>query len=806
MRLRILVGLATAAGLALACSPSPEQAERAREAALQALERGDRTAALDAIGDLQDNLPKTPDALLEVAQLLVRAGDASRAAWLLEEGVERFPERNDLRVGLARVALLLGNPSLARQAVEKIPAGSEHYGAGLIARAQAELDLGDLDRSLETLIEAGHVRSEARLVRIATLMSERRHREARQAIAEARAALDAESEGAGKSEGESKAENGGEELLRRRLDVMLAQIQAAQREGQAAIERLREMVKEDASDLLAWRTLVQILSRRGRAEEALALLEQALDTEEPPVDLLAIFARVHESLGHEAEAEAALRSLVDRDDSASAYLTLVQFYSARDDADSAARILEEAIGRFPRTPALRVFYVEVLLAKEQIEEARAEFRRFREATFDGDPQIDYLEARLELAEGDAEGAADRLRALAPRLDSAATQFWLGRALEETGDLEGANRRYGLAQQRDRRWAAPALALIDLARSRGDWNAMGSHAQRLAQRAPQRMEAWIALVDAHEKLGEGEAAEEVAQQCLERFPDRAEPQLLLAKARRAQGRYDEALEALAAAEAKDGAGVFLAAERVLTLGMGGQLEAGITAAREALALAPAAAPLHAALASLLFKAGAAEEGDRATDLALALDPDEPRPLRVRCEYRAAAGQWPGARDDCTRYLEARPEDAGAHFILGVSLQSLGELKPAAAAYRRAAALDERHWRSRNNLAELLAAEGDLDGALAAAQEAYRLDEEAPHVLDTLGALYLRKGLADRAISLLEEAHAAAPELPEATLHLALAYRETGRTDDARVLLTGLQERGGQTEAFQTQVEEALHSLP
>jgi Flp pilus assembly protein TadD len=241
-------------------------------------------------------------------------------------------------------------------------------------------------------------------------------------------------------------------------------------------------------------------------------------------------------------------------------------------------------------------------------------------------------------------------------------------------------------------------------------------------------------------------------------------------------------------------------------MAGKVDAGIAAAREALARDPIAAPLHAALAALLFKAGAAEEGDRETDHALALDPDEPRPLRVRCESRAAAGQWLGARDDCTRYLEARPDDAGAHFLLGVSLQWLGEREPAAAAYRRAAALDERDARPRNNLAELLAAEGDLDGALAAAQEAYRLDEGSPYVLDTLGALYLRKGLAERALSLLEEAHAKAPELPGATLHLALAYRDTGRSDDARVLLTGLRERGGETETFQAQVEEALHSLP
>ncbi len=484
----------------------------------------------------------------------------------------------------------------------------------------------------------------------------------------------------------------------------------------------------------------------------------------------------------------------------------MNFHSARDDAEATAAVLEEAIAGFPDEPMLRLLYTEALLSQDELDGARAAFDSFRDATFDGDPQIDYLRARLELAEGNPGAAAERLTKLAPRLDRAATQFWLGRALEEAGDTEGARRRYGLAQQRDRGWIAPAAALVSLEARRGDWRAVAGGARLLVRRAPQRLEGWIALVDALSQLGEGAVAEKVAQRSLEQFPDEAVPHLLLAKALRAQARHDEALAALASAEAKGGAETLLAAERVLTLGMAGQVDAGISVAREALARDPDAAGLHAALASLLFAVGAAEEGARATDRALALDSDEPRPLRVRCEFRAASGRWPGARDDCTRYLEARPDDAGAHFMLGMSLQWLGEMQEAAAAYRRAAELDERDARPRNNLAELLAAEGDLDGALAAAQEAYRLDESDPYVMDTLGALYLKRGLAGRAVSLLEEAHAAAPELPDVTFHLALAYRDTGRGDEARVLLAALQASDAASATLRARVEEVLHSLP
>jgi Flp pilus assembly protein TadD len=241
-------------------------------------------------------------------------------------------------------------------------------------------------------------------------------------------------------------------------------------------------------------------------------------------------------------------------------------------------------------------------------------------------------------------------------------------------------------------------------------------------------------------------------------------------------------------------------------MGGRDEEGLTEARAAVVAYPEAPEVHAALASLLFAAGAAEEGARATDRALALDPDRPAPLRERCVFRASTGRWAGARDDCTRYLEARPEDAGVAFIRGVALEQLGESEAAIAAYRRAAALDERDARPHNNLAGLLAEKGDLDGALAAAQEAYRLDEANPYVMDTLGALYLEKGFVERAISVLEDAHRDAPDLPDAQLHLALAYGAAGRGAEARPLLAAVSGSGRASPELRARAKEALDALP
>jgi len=780
--------------LALACTSPEERAAQNREVVAELIARGDREAALEVIGQLRDEGDDTAEAQLELAQLLIRAGNAPEAGWLLEAAVRRHPERADLALALARVSLLLGNPARAREVADGIPPEVEQHADALVLRAQAELQLGDLTRALATLAEAERRypdRPEVRLVRIATLLSEDKKDEARAAIEETRAGLAGDDD-------ESLA-------LRRRLDLTLAQLQAEQGEIEAALGAVDSLLEADAADLMAWQALVQVLAKARGAEAALARVESALAADGSPAELHVLAAQMHAALGHDDAAESALRTYAEGSDSAATYQPLVSFHATRSEAEATLAVLDEALVRFPDEAALRLQRTEALLADERVSEARAESRRFRDATFDGDPQIEYLDARLVLAQGDAEGAARRLTELAPRLDRAATQFWIGRALEASGDFDGARRRYALAQRRDPAWTAPPAALVALEERRGDWRAVAALARTLVARAPHEMRAWSALVTALERLGEGGAAEAVARQAFARFPDRAESQLLLAQALRAQGRTDEALASLAEAE-EQGITPQLAAARIRTLGMGGRVEEGLAEARAAVDAYPEAPEVHAALAALLFAGGAIEEGSRATDRALALAPDQPAPLRERCVFGASIGRWPGARDDCTRYLAARPGDAEISFIQGIALAQLGESEAAISAYRRAAALDERDARPHNNLAGLLVDKGDLDGALAAAQEAYRLDETNPAVMDTLGALYLEKGLVERATSVLEDAHAGAPDLPDAQLHLALAYLEAGRHEEARPLLATV---GGSEDAppeLRTRAKEALDALP
>jgi pentatricopeptide repeat protein len=786
-------------GFLIACPSPEEQAERARGEAREALQRGERNEALAAIESLRKTQPETPEALLELAGLLMAAGESLETVWLLQDAVERFPDRDDLRLALAASALEVSNASLARRVVAGIGQDSEHHPAALVLLARAELELGNLAGALVMLEQAEArypERPEARLFRITTLVTERRYEEAERALAEARASLAL----VGPVEKDPARAQAREAL--RRIAIQLYSRQASEGKDETALERLLVLVAEDPSDGMAWQAAIHALNRAGRGAEALERLEAAVEQDPDRLVLYGPLASVYARQGRVDDAEALLEQLVERSKSASAYLVLASFQARRGDEEATFVTYAAALAAIPDEPELHRYYAEALLSFDRVAEARAAAERYWIAEPDA-PLGEYLRARLDLAEGDADSAKRRLEKVLPLLDQAATQFWLGAALEAAGDRQGARRRYGLAQTRDRSDPAPAFALMRLAEARGDWKDVFNQSRTILAGAPGSYEAWAALIIALSELGQAADAEKAADRALKVLPKRSELHTLRARALSAQGRVDESLAALDRAGADD---PVVEAQRVVALGIGGRVEEGLARSEIALSSHPESAELHAARAALLFQLGRADEGSSATDRAVALDPDDPRPLRTRCQFRAATGRLDAALADCRTYLELRPDDSGVHFMHGVVLAGAGKTEPAIAAYRRAAELDPDAFAPRNNLAELLAAQGDLEGALAVAQDAFAIDGENPYVLDTLGFLYLKKGLAERAVSLLEDAHRGAPQIPEVGIHLAMAYGQAGRGEDAQRLLGELESRPETSEAQRAQIDQARDSLP
>jgi Flp pilus assembly protein TadD len=119
------------------------------------------------------------------------------------------------------------------------------------------------------------------------------------------------------------------------------------------------------------------------------------------------------------------------------------------------------------------------------------------------------------------------------------------------------------------------------------------------------------------------------------------------------------------------------------------------------------------------------------------------------------------------------------MMGVILQSEGNLPDARRRYEQAIAIDPRAPVAGNNLAWMyLESEENLDRALQLAQLAAESLPDTPQVLDTLGWAYYKKNLVTSAIQPLVRSAELDPANPVTQYHLGLVYVKAGQTELGR----------------------------
>jgi tetratricopeptide (TPR) repeat protein len=141
------------------------------------------------------------------------------------------------------------------------------------------------------------------------------------------------------------------------------------------------------------------------------------------------------------------------------------------------------------------------------------------------------------------------------------------------------------------------------------------------------------------------------------------------------------------------------------------------------------------------------------------------------------QYAQAERVCRQIIGARPGNADAHNILGVSLAALGNSKEAVAELRRAIKINGQAPSYHANLGEILRQSGKLDEAAEALEAAIKLDPNNAQALNNLGIIqYERKQFA-KAVESYKRALEANPNMPEALNNLGNASRMTGDIDGA-----------------------------
>jgi tetratricopeptide (TPR) repeat protein len=141
------------------------------------------------------------------------------------------------------------------------------------------------------------------------------------------------------------------------------------------------------------------------------------------------------------------------------------------------------------------------------------------------------------------------------------------------------------------------------------------------------------------------------------------------------------------------------------------------------------------------------------------------------------QFAQAERVCRQIIAARPGNADAHNILGVSLAALGNSKEAIAELRRAVKINAQAPSYQANLGEILRQAGKLDEAADALQSAIRLDPNNAQALNNLGIIEYEKRRFPKAVEYYRRALAINPNMPEALNNLGNASRMTGDIDGA-----------------------------
>jgi predicted O-linked N-acetylglucosamine transferase (SPINDLY family) len=144
---------------------------------------------------------------------------------------------------------------------------------------------------------------------------------------------------------------------------------------------------------------------------------------------------------------------------------------------------------------------------------------------------------------------------------------------------------------------------------------------------------------------------------------------------------------------------------------------------------------------------------------------------------AAGQLREAAASFRRALEIKPDQVETHYNLGVVLKSLGQADEAAASYRRAIALRPDYAEAHYNLGVTLKYLGQLEAAAASYCRALEIRPNFLEVCSNLGDILRSLGQLDAALASYRRAVEIKPELSEGHNNLGNVLKDAGKLDEA-----------------------------
>jgi tetratricopeptide (TPR) repeat protein len=436
--------------------------------------------------------------------------------------------------------------------------------------------------------------------------------------------------------------------------------------------------------------------------------------------------------------------------------------------EEAISTLERAVTLDPENSTARYYLGRALHATNRHEEA-----------------LDHLEVGLPLAAdtgafqlliGQTLIELDRLLEARAALDAAAVSqpelaeisFHLARICYWAGNVDAALEGFARVAAAAPRWTAPLIEAADIAAAQGDHVTEAAQLSALLAIKPRSSSLWIRYADSLMSQADTEGALQAYQTAIRTDPASPSPHLAIAYFFFNEQRFEEAelalYEVLQRAPGHPGALLPLAD----VLRIDGRQEEALEA-------------LEAAQWSIEMTAPARPAAD-----STALSSLEINALEVRSRVLTSLSRIEEAEAAARALLAADPSNTDGLFTLGTALVRSGD--PAGRDYLRtfrklSAAREKRDMASR-----YFYLSGDPDRALAEYERALAIDPEDALALTGLAAVQLAQGNAARALQSLDSAREAGDDSPDWYLGRVLALDALGRSGEANQAWLEAREQG------------------
>jgi tetratricopeptide (TPR) repeat protein len=160
--------------------------------------------------------------------------------------------------------------------------------------------------------------------------------------------------------------------------------------------------------------------------------------------------------------------------------------------------------------------------------------------------------------------------------------------------------------------------------------------------------------------------------------------------------------------------------------------------------------------------------------------EPNDHYSKGEAYYKQGNYEAAVKELREALKQSPNSDESHYVLGLALTELGQLKEAAEEFHRVIDLaidDEPKILSAYNMGNAYADLGDYEDAIESYQYAIKLDPTLSKPHNNLGLVYAATGKLSEAAAEFAEAVRLKPSYAEAHYNLGVAYVELGKKAQA-----------------------------